>query len=121
PPSQIRVKAPSVPRFSELQLVLEPARGELVRAFVREASLAEGVPASVASLIADDTAQAWLAICAQGSPLDRARIALMCSHRDVKARILLHGHFRFANIAASLAARIRPDAGISCRSHAIHA
>jgi len=93
------VKAPTHPRFSELQLVLEPARGELVRAFVREASLAEGVPASVASLIADDTAQAWLAICAQGSPLDRARIALMCSHRDVKARISLHGHFRFANIA----------------------
>jgi len=112
------VKAPSVARFSELQLVLEPARGELVRAFVREASL-EGVPASVASLIADDTAQTWLAICAQGSPLDRARIALMCSHRDVKARILLHGHARFANIAASLAGRIRRDAGISCRAHGI--
>jgi hypothetical protein len=60
------VKAPSVSRFSELQLVLEPARGELVRAFVREASLAEGVPASIASLIADDTTQAWLALCAQG-------------------------------------------------------
>ena len=113
------MKAPSVPRFSELQLVLEPARGELVRAFVREASLAEGVPASIASLIADDTAQAWLAICAHGSHLDRARIALMCSHRDVKARILLHGHARFANIAASLAGRIRRDAGISCRAHGI--
>ena len=50
--------APSLPRFSELQLALEPARGELVRAFVREASLVEGVPVSVASLIADDTAQA---------------------------------------------------------------
>ena len=54
------MKAPTHKRFSELQLALEPARGELVRAFVREASLAEGVPASVASLIADDTAQAWL-------------------------------------------------------------
>jgi hypothetical protein len=76
------VKAPSHPRFSELRLVLEPARGELVRAFVREASLVEGVPASVASLIADDTAQAWLALCARESHLDRARVALMCSHRD---------------------------------------
>jgi hypothetical protein len=46
--------------LSELLLVLEPARRELVRAFVREASLAESVPVSVASLIADDTAQAWL-------------------------------------------------------------
>ena len=34
----------SVARFSELQLMLEPERGELVRAFVREAALAEGVP-----------------------------------------------------------------------------
>ena len=44
-----------------------------MRAFVREASLAEDVPASVASLMANDTAQAWLAICTQGSHLDRAR------------------------------------------------
>ena len=90
-----------------------------MRAFVREASLAEGVPASVASLIADDTAQAWLTICTQGSPLDGARIALMRSHRDVKTRILLHGHSRFSNIAASLAGRIRRDAGISCHAHGI--
>jgi len=41
------VNAPCPPRFSELQLVLEPARGELVRAFVREAALAEGVPQPV--------------------------------------------------------------------------
>jgi len=90
-----------------------------VRAFIREASLAEGVAASVASLIAEDTVQAWLAICTQGSPLDGARIALMRSHRDVKARILLHGHSRFSNIVASLAGRIRRDAGISCHAHGI--
>ncbi len=64
--------------LSELQLVLEPARRELVRAFVREASLAEGVPVSVASLIADDTTQAWLALCTPGSGRERARIALVC-------------------------------------------
>src|SRR5438309_796396 len=67
--------------LSELQLVLEAALRELVRAFVREASLAEGVPVSVASLIADDTAQVWLALCTPGSGRDRARIALVCSHR----------------------------------------
>jgi len=33
----------SVARFSKLQLVLKPEHGELVRAFVREASLAEAV------------------------------------------------------------------------------
>ena len=106
-------------RFSELQLMLEPARGELVRAFVREAALAEGVPASVASLIADDTAQAWAALCAPGSDRERARIALLCSRRDVRARILLHGHSRFSNVVVSLASRIRRDAGISYHEHGI--
>jgi hypothetical protein len=50
----------SVARFSELRLVLEPEHGELVRAFVREAALAEAVPASVASLVADDAVDADL-------------------------------------------------------------
>jgi len=90
-----------------------------VRAFVREASLAEGVPVSVASLIADDTAQAWPALCSPESDHDRARIALLCSHRDVRTRILLHGHSRFSNVAASLAGRIADDAGISCHEHGI--
>jgi hypothetical protein len=43
----------------------------------------------------------------------------MCSHRDVKAKILLHGHSRFANTAASLAGRIRRDAGIAVHAHGI--
>src|SRR5262249_59001392 len=50
---------------------------------------------------------------------DRVRIALMCSHRDVKTRILLQGYSRFSNIAASLAGRIRRDAGVSCHAHGI--
>ena len=113
------VKAPSLPRLCELQLVLEPARGDLVRAFVREASLAEDVPVSVASRIADDTVQAWLTLCTVGSGHGRARIALLCSRRDVRTRILLHGHSRFANVAASLAGLIQRDVGISCQEHGI--
>jgi hypothetical protein len=113
------VNAPSIARFSELQLVLEPARAELVRAFTREAALAEGVSGSVASLIADDTAQVWLALCTAGSGHERARIALLCSRRDVKTRILLHGHARFSHIVASLAGGIGRGAGISYREHGI--
>jgi hypothetical protein len=99
--------------------MLEPERCELVRTFVREASLAEGVPVSVASLIADDTAQAWLTLCTIGQGPARARISLLCSHRDVRTRILLHGHSRFANVVAALANCIRRDAGISCHEHGI--
>jgi hypothetical protein len=113
------MKKPTVPRFSELQLVLEPQRGELVRAFVREASLAEGAPVSVASLIADDAAEIWQALCTPGSGRERVRIVTLSSRREIKARILLHGYSRFANIAASLAGLARRDGGISWHEHGI--
>jgi hypothetical protein len=44
------MKASAVARFSELQLSLDFACSELVRAFVREASLAEGVSIAPAEL-----------------------------------------------------------------------
>jgi hypothetical protein len=113
------VAAPSVKRFSELQLVLEPARGELARAFTREAALAEGVALSVASVLADDTVQVWLALCAAGSGHERARIAVSCARKDVRTRILLNGHARFSGVVASLAGRIGPGAGISHNEHGI--
>jgi hypothetical protein len=43
----------------------------------------------------------------------------MRSHRDVKTRILLQGHSRISNTAASLAGRIRCGAGIACHAHGI--
>jgi hypothetical protein len=113
------VKAHSTPRFSELELVLDPSRGELVRAFVREASLAEDVPAAVASEIADDSVQAWLALCASGPCGECVRVALLCAHKDGTTRVRLRGHAQFSNIAASLAGHIRRDAGVSCREHGI--
>ncbi len=113
------MKSPSHPRHSELQVMLEPARNDLVRAFVREAALAEGVPVSCASLIADDCADVWLALSGGASGQDRAHIALSFSRRDVKARIMLSGHSRFAKVVASLGGRLRPDAGISCRESGI--
>src|SRR3954453_21653726 len=109
----------SVARFSKLQLVLKPEHGELVRAFVREASLADAVPAPGGSLIADDAVAAWQALCLPDSPRQRAGIELLCSHGDVRARILLQGHSRFSHVVASLAGRIRRDAGVSCHEHGI--
>ncbi len=117
-PEQVR-KASSHPHSCELQLVLEPARSELVRAFVREAALAEDVPLPLASLLADDAAQTWLSLCALGSGRERCRIVLLCARRDVRARILLPGYSRFSNVATSLAGCIRRDAGISCHERGI--
>ena len=112
------VARPAV-RIAELRLVLEPERSELVRAFVREAALAEGVSTSTATLIADDTAQTWQALCAPGSDRDRAQIVMACSHQDARVRILLNGYSRFSKVAASLSGRIRRDAGISCHERGI--
>ena len=113
------MKSPSLPRHCELQLMLDSARSDLVRAFVREAALAEGVPVSCASLIADDSAEAWLALSIGASGRERAHIALSFSRRDVRASILLAGHSRFANVVASLSGRLRPDAGVSFRESGI--
>src|SRR5262249_5547406 len=114
------VSVPIPPQLSELQLVLEPARAELVRAFVREASLADGVAASVSGLIADDAAQTWRALCcAASSGGERARIVMSCTCGDVRTKILLHGHSRFSHIVASLARCIRSEAGIPYKEHGI--
>jgi hypothetical protein len=109
----------SVSRSSELELLLEPRRGELVRAFVREASLAEGAPASVASLVADDTADIWQALCTPGSGRERVRIFTLAVRREINVRILLPGYSRFSNIAASLAGLARRDGGISWHERGI--
>src|SRR3712207_1870575 len=102
-----------------MRLLLEPARAELVRAFVREACLCEGVGLTTARLIAEDTAQAWQALCSLGSGHEHVRIQVLCSGQDVSIRVILPGHARFANIAASLAGHVRKEVGISWRERGI--
>ena len=109
----------SAPRSSELELLLEPRRSELLRAFVREASLAEGAPAAVASLVAGDAADIWQALCTPGSGRERVRIVTLAVRREIKVRILLPGYSRFSNIAASLAGLTRRDGGISWHERGI--
>jgi hypothetical protein len=104
---------------SELQLSLNLTRSELVRAFTREAALTEGALPATASLIAEDTLDVWLALCALASAHEHARIIVSSTHREIRSLILLQGHSRFSAIVASLAARIRCDAGLSYRERGI--
>lgn len=104
---------------AELRLPLETAGAELVRAFVREASLAESVPATVASRIAADAEEAWRALCRNGDNPGRADILVSCGHGDVRARLLLSGHSRFSAIVASLGDRVEKDAGLSFRERGV--
>src|SRR5215216_1734211 len=114
-----RSRSPAMRWSSELKLVLEPARGELVRTFVREACLCEDVPVPIAGLIADDTAQAWQALCTLGSGREHARIQILYSGQVVRSQVFLPGHSRFSKIAACLVGHVRADAGISWREHGI--
>jgi hypothetical protein len=113
------MESPLHPRHCVLQLTLDAARHDLVRAFVREAALVEGVPVVCAGLIADDSAEVWLALAGGASGQERVHIAFSVSRRDVRARMVLPGHSRFAKVVASLGGRLRPDAGISWRESGI--
>ncbi|WP_036280781.1 hypothetical protein [Methylocystis sp. ATCC 49242] len=106
-------------RHSELQIVLEPSHSELVRAFIREASLAEGVQHFAAGQIAEDALETWLALCAHGSGGARVHVALLSSRKEVSARILLQGHHRFSNLLPTLSGRLRREAGLSYRERGI--
>ncbi len=105
--------------FAELRLSMEAEGGELLRAFVREASLVEGVPAMTASLIAGDTEQIWRLLCQSSTGPERASILLSSSKGEVRARILLSGHSRFSLVLPSLGAHLRRDAGLSYRERGV--
>ncbi|MBI1981671.1 MAG: hypothetical protein HYS63_09010 [Methylocystis sp.] len=106
-------------RFAELRLTLEAEGGELLRAFVREASLVEGAPATIASLIAADAEQIWRTLCQSSAKPERASALVSSSKREVRARILLNGHSRFSAILPSLGAHLRRDAGVSYRERGV--
>ncbi|MCX7348699.1 MAG: hypothetical protein NTZ54_03980 [Alphaproteobacteria bacterium] len=103
----------------ELQLVLGVHHAEVLRSFVREAALAEGIPATSASLVATDCAVAWQALSAIEDVKERVHVDLHVLHNEVRARFLLRGHTRFAQIIASLGGRLPQGAGISCRESGI--
>src|SRR6202022_1139459 len=113
------MNASSFVQACELHLVLDGSLSELVRAFAREASLAEGLPLSIAILNPADSAQVLRVLCALGSSRELVRVAMLSRHEEVRLRILLHGYSRFSSVVSSLAGRIRRDAGISCHQHGI--
>ena len=105
--------------FAELRLSMEAEGGELLRAFVREASLVEGVPPMTASLIAADAAQTWQILCGSRTSAERAAVLLSSSKGEARARILLNGHSRFSAVVGSLSAQLRRDAGLSYRERGV--
>jgi len=106
-------------RPCELQLTLGTSHEEVLRTFVREVALAEGIPAASASFIAADCAATWQALSAIGDANERVHVSLHVRHDEVRARLLLKGHTRFAQVVSSLGRRLPQGAGISCRESGI--
>jgi hypothetical protein len=105
--------------FAELRLSMEADGGELLRAFVREASLVEKVPAAIASLIASDAEQIWRVLCQSSGQPERAAVLLSSSKGEVRAKILLNGHSRFSAILPSLGAHLQRGGGLSYRERGV--
>ncbi|MBM3576319.1 MAG: hypothetical protein FJX40_01380 [Alphaproteobacteria bacterium] len=105
--------------FAELRLSMEADGGELLRAFVREASLVEKVPAAIASLIASDAEQIWRVLCQSSGQPERAAVLLSSSKGEVRAKILLYGHSRFSAILPSLGAHLQRGGGLSYRERGV--
>lgn len=110
---------PTSSKPSELHLTLDAAHGELVRSFVREAALAEDIPAALAACIASDAATAWQAVAEASTGMERVSIALSVPHHEVRARLLLPGHAQFATTVAALGTRLPAGAGMSWRESGI--
>lgn len=100
-------------KSSELQLMLGSGNVEVVRSFVREAALAETAPLPCANQLAADSAAAWMALSTDAGGNERAHIAVAPARGDMRARILLRGHARFAELVTSLASQLQPGAGIA--------
>src|SRR5437764_2142826 len=100
---------------SEMRVMLEPEKAELVRAFVRESSLSEGVAPGVSSLIAEETARAWAVLCTLVSGEEYLRLHVLSSRKEISSRILLPQRCNFSVLAETLKAQLRADTGISWR------
>ena len=114
-----RMKATPPPRPCELHLTLAEAHTELVRGFIREAALAEGIPLAAASLVAGDGASAWQTLAADAAGGERARIIVSFPREDVRVQVLLPGHARFAGLAPALKNSLPQGAGLSFREHGV--
>lgn len=99
--------------FAEIRLPLELEAREVVRAFIREAALADHVPSAVSSAIAADASEIWQALCVPGAGADTACLYLSSTHTSTTVRFALKGHSRFSSILPHLAGRIRENAGLS--------
>lgn len=110
---------PTKTRGMELRLELEAERSELVRAFVREASLAEDVSALTASHMADGTVILWKELCRHHVIGARTRLTALVRNKEIVVRASITGHDKLVPFMPSLFAGLPKDLGFSYRESGI--
>lgn len=110
---------PTRKRKPELRLDLEVGTGELVRAFVREAALAEEVSLIIASRMADGVVLVWKELCRHHGAGRRARLSAVAQSKEITTRISVTGHDKFSPFMPSLFTDLPADLGFSYRESGI--
>ncbi|MGJ0507096.1 MAG: hypothetical protein ACR652_08155 [Methylocystis sp.] len=106
-------------RTPDIRLDVASAWSDLVRAFVRETSLAEGAPLAVANRITEGALLIWSALCKRQADGARARLATSTRNSDMSVRFFISGHDRFSRIMPSLFEGLPDDLGVSYRERGI--
>lgn len=110
---------PTRARVAELRLDLAVEASELVRAFIREASLAEGAPLATAGHIADGTVIVWRELYRHHGAGQHARLAVLLRGKEIIVRVSVTGHDKFVPFMASLFSGLPADLGFSYRESGI--
>ena len=85
-------------RLPQLHVPLDSRFGELIRAFVREASMSEGASAEFANDAARVVAQAWERLCAGVTSPERAEIRTQLTNSGIEISARLRGMSRFPGL-----------------------
>ena len=104
---------------AELKISLDTAHGELLRAFVREACLADELSPARASVMADDAARLWAGLCANVAPGAAVRLIVAVMREHIVTRFILPGHDRFAGVFSALLETIPSGGGLSYREKGV--
>lgn len=110
---------PSGSRGAELRLDLQADGSDLVRAFVREASLAEGASLPAAGHIADGAVILWRKLCQHHGLEGRARLSAAARGGEIVVRAFVKGHDKFARLMPSLFVGLPADLGFAYRESGI--
>lgn len=116
---KIDSKMPMRPPGPELRLELVAEASELVRVFVREASLATNVPVQTAARMAEGAVIVWKELCRHHGDAQHVRLTARVHGKEIIVRVSVTGHEKFVAFMPALFSGLPADLGFSYRDSGI--